>query len=76
MFQEAKHLISRYLAHVGACQAEVLLTIVYWAVVATTALALRLSRNHLLASSHSGANSYWIARPVLEKDIRSLTRQF
>lgn len=71
---ELRALFGAYLERVAAYQADTLLSIVYWTVVALTAIALRLSGRRLLPNTFGSARSHWITRPPFSRD--SISRQY
>ena len=69
-------LLGEYFAKVAAYQADALLSIVYWSVIAATALVLRMTRRHLLESTFGTTGSHWHARSSAPRDQQAMSRQF
>jgi len=74
--QETRALISAYLAKVAIHQADALLSLVYWTVLAVTVIVLKVLGRHLLPDTFGRPGSHWLERRPAAREIPSLMRQF
>ena len=64
-----------YAHRAGSYQTHVLLTLVYFIILGPAAFTARLFGAHLMDLSATGGST-WLERPISEKSLAALRRQF